>query len=239
MAPPNLKAIENTVSKLLKKISDLEEENTALRKSIEFCSDSFNNWKKEIDEIKKLKDQLSTMIPAESSKASRIQDEVQRAMESDHQHSRLNNLKITGVPEKENENLYTTVINISKAIGEPLELNEIDIVHRVPSYSKSMPKPIIVRFVNRWKKENILFKLRSQKKRTTTTDAGDEGRERPIFINEHLAQSGETLAKKARDLKRSKKVLHTWVRNARVYIRKTEDGPARCVTALLDLEAFE
>jgi len=97
-------------------------------------------------------------------------------------------------------------------------MSAIDLVHRVPAYSRSTPKPTIVRFVTRRTKENILRKLRSQKKRVPTNDSGVEGPELSIFINEHLTQIGETLARRATNLKRSKKILYTWVRNANVFI---------------------
>lgn len=191
-----------------------------------------------MDDIKRLRSELSTMIQTESSKTHRIPEEIMNARKAYQQHSRLNNLKLTGVPEAEREDLYSSVINLAEGLGEPLTKDEIDVINRVPSYAKDS-KPIIVRFVSRWKKEEILQKLLTQKRKLTTVDAKLQGPTRPIFINEHLTRQNETLAKGARDLKKTKIILYTWVRNTKVFIKKTENSPPILIKSLKDLEQFK
>lgn len=45
---------------------------------------------------------------------------------------------------------------------------------------------------------------------------------RLIYINDHLIRSNEFLFKKARDLKRDNKIKFAWVKNGKVFIRKTD-----------------
>ena len=97
--------------------------------------------------------------------------------------TRKNNIEISGFSEKVNEDLYSIICEIGGKIGIQINKGDIDIAHRVPTRRVDSPRPIIVRFINRWKKQEIL----DAKPRLTTGDFKSEGPRRNIYIGEHLS----------------------------------------------------
>ena len=76
-------------------------------------------------------------------------------------HSFLYNIKVVGVPEiSVDESAASTsklCLNIFKEMGANVTVNNIDIVHRVPSRnSNGKPKPIVCRFVRRLAKDMVM-----------------------------------------------------------------------------------
>jgi len=76
-------------------------------------------------------------------------------------HLRKNNIEIAGIPEKveeTREDLFGYLDKIGKATGVPIRREDIDALHRVPTRRTNSPKPIIVKFVRRWVRQDLLEK---------------------------------------------------------------------------------
>ena len=67
------------------------------------------------------------------------------------QYTRKFNLKIHGIPEKNDENPEDIVLDLAKLMEIDLTYDDIDIIHRLNKGQKS-PRPIIVRFSNYYSK---------------------------------------------------------------------------------------
>ena len=83
------------------------------------------------------------------------------------QYSRRDNIKVVGIPETEGENCVEKVKELGEAIGVDIQDSDISTAHRVKSRGKK-GNPMIVRFVRRETKEQMMFnkkKLKEQKKR--------------------------------------------------------------------------
>lgn len=166
-------------------------------------------------------------------------------------YQRRNNLEINGVPEVKNENLYEVIARLGAVLNVSIDYRHIDTIHRVPTRRTGEPKPIIVRFFNRWLRDQ-LYRARKEKKdicaadigigtRSVGAKEGDKKKERvdPIFINEHLTPHNQAIFKRARHLKASKFYKYAWTNGGKVFLRKTEESSPIRVTNTLLMENLE
>ena len=116
-----------------------------------------------------------------------------------HQYTRRENMIITGIPmpEKGKEDLMKTVITLCEAMGAQLSKAEISTVHRMATKKDTPVKPIIIRFVNRWKKSELMEYARREQ--PTTSLLGIEPSE-DIFFSDQLSQETKQLLGKTKEL---------------------------------------
>ena len=87
-------------------------------------------------------------------------------MNNHAQHGRSYNVRIFGIQETEGEKVKGKVCQlVEKALGIPLKEADIAAAHRLPTKHKDKPKPVIVKFVDKEKKFQIL-KVRKKLKGT-------------------------------------------------------------------------
>ncbi|KAI3370900.1 hypothetical protein L3Q82_007410 [Scortum barcoo] len=98
------------------------------------------------------------------------------------------------------------VVAFLQSKGIELDGNNIESCHPLPRRKASDRPSIIMRFVNRKHKITLLKEGRKLK----GTD---------VYINEHLTKYNADIAKKARYLKKQKKIQHTWSTNCKVFIK--------------------
>lgn len=150
------------------------------------------------------------------------------------QYSRNANLEIKGIPKQENENVTETVKTIGDLIGSPIAVNEIEVCHRVPTRNKE--SNIIVQFRSRTRRDAVLEA--AKKKRITNKDLGSTSTA-PIYINEHLCPVLKRLLGMSVAKKHEHKWKFVWVRNGRIFARKTDNAPILEVTHADDLEKIK
>lgn len=97
-------------------------------------------------------------------------------------YQRRTNIKICNVPVREGESTNNIISKISESLEVPLQ-GGIEACHRVPPKNKHS-KPIVVRFVNRRTKENLMQK--SKIKRMNTKDLGFSGHALPVYLSEAI-----------------------------------------------------
>ena len=111
-------------------------------------------------------------------------------------------------PEEELQNLEHQVIGF---LNNKLELNikpaDINACHTIKNKQREKPDNIIIRFISRKNKVEVL--KRSRKLKGTN-----------IYINEHLTPKNNEIAKKARLLRKQGKISRAWIRDCKVFIKK-------------------
>ncbi|KAJ8866753.1 hypothetical protein PR048_032614, partial [Dryococelus australis] len=85
---------------------------------------------------------------------------------------------------------------------------EVGILQQIPSSKTEMPKPIIVKFINRWNEEEIVEAER-MKRHLTTEDLKLTGKVHAIYINEHLTVRA---------------YQYIWTRDCKVFARKDDSS---------------
>lgn len=136
------------------------------------------------------------------------------------QYSRRNNLEIKNVPASSEESLPDVMLKIATCLKEELRLEDIDVVHRVPTKEKGRPN-IVVKFVSRSVRDRLLQS--AKRNRLTTSSLGFENND-PVYINEHLCPEYKILLGKAIQTKREKNWKFAWVSQSKVLMRKVENS---------------
>lgn len=230
-------SINDTLNKVLSEVTIIKNNQLELQKSVDFCCnkvDDFqlklNSMDDKIKELQILKEENNCLKSLTSSLKSTIEDLEQR--------SRNKNLELTGIPEENNENLFSLLNEVGKTIGCPIIASDIDTVHRVGhlNANSTRPKNIIVAFTSRAKKEAILNKARlKQKQGIMTTDIGFMNPPSRIYINDHLSPVNKLLLRDAKIKAKETNYKYVWVRHYKVFVRKNETAPIIVINTKSDL----
>lgn len=152
----------------------------------------------------------------------------------DHeQWTRMNNVEIKGIPQKNDENLFNILQRLATKANLEFDINQINFITRVPSYDKNATKSIIVSFHNRYKKEDFVAATRKLKL-NKLSDFGFDGKGN-IYINDHLTPHNKKLLTKARSIAREKNFQYIWVRNCKIMARKNNDSKIIAIRSQMDL----
>ena len=141
------------------------------------------------------------------------------------QYSRRNSVRVSGIPENDEENTDNIILNISDAIGANLNERDICRSHRVGDKSKG-PRSIIVKFVSYNAKQKLMIK----RKDLGTTPAEELfpnadwlSDDISISVNDDLTKRRAILAFEARKAKRAEKIKDTWVSNGKIMVKLNND----------------
>lgn len=163
--------------------------------------------------------------------------ELEGKLEQRDQNNMANEIEIMGMPEHGGENLVHIMLTTAQKIGVELNENDIDHVVRVgprrvqaPKY----PRPVVVRFVRRLKRDQIVKSAKTR--RGLTSEDIAEGMPGRVFINERLTKSNRTLFRNARLRAAERGFRFCWVRNGSIYVRRAEGQPAIRVSSTHDLD---
>lgn len=154
-------------------------------------------------------------------------------------HMREGNLEINGIPEHRSENLYNTVVQLTKAVDNPLQVDDILHVTRVAKISKDNDKPravvaklrsprirdIVLAAVKNFNKANSQDKLNSH-------HLGIGGTKSSVYVSEHLTSANKYLHAAARKKAKELAFKFVWVRNGRIFVRKDENHQSLLIRSL-------
>ncbi|XP_046662973.1 uncharacterized protein LOC124355863 [Homalodisca vitripennis] len=151
------------------------------------------------------------------------------------QYSRRNTLEIYGVPEEKNEDTLETVKKVGAALNMTIENDMVDACHRL--YKKpgtKGPAGIIVKFVRRGGKEDMIHKRKV--KRALSTRHINLPMDSQIYINESFCPTKRRLLALARVKKKDLGYAFLWVRNGKIFMRKKEGDRAKEIVSQQDLQ---
>ncbi|XP_054266878.1 uncharacterized protein LOC128989046 [Macrosteles quadrilineatus] len=160
---------------------------------------------------------------------------LEERVEECEQYSRSNCVEIQGIPRTPTEDVLTIVKEVGKAMDMDITDTMVDTCHRLgPRGSGSTQSGIIVKFVRRIDKEELLRKRRV--KRTLSTRHMGRTDDLPIYNNESLSPARRRLHTLARTYKKEKNYKFLWVRNGKIFLRKEENAPVKVITSEEDLK---
>ncbi len=190
-----LKGAEKTIQELTESMNQIKEKDMAdLKEEVQFLRSKLYNHA----EVKKM----------ESIHTKQKIDDLE-------QESKLNNLRIVGIPEDINvndENLLQKFLTIAneKLNLQAITKDDIDQCYRLGKPNDLKARDVIVRFNNR-EKRNLVFKCKRNMPREDP----------PIYINEDLTQPRNKLFYDARCLRKTKKIHATWTQEGNIIIKVT------------------
>lgn len=190
-----------------------------LHKTMEDYKQIIDNLTEENIELRNLNHVLTTRI-----------GKVEYTMDCFEQKTLNRNLIISGIPEKENENLKSIITKMCSAININAIDTDIKNIERLKTHSENsgMPKSVIIEFNNIRVRDEMLKK---KKEKLSTSNimhdiVKNSSDDRPIYITEEITKYRRYLFKIARDIKREKRIEFAWVKNGELFVKKNKDSKA-------------
>lgn len=209
---------------------EIRNELRSLKDSMKYCSDTCDDVKDISKDVKELRREIQLLTNTNNE----LQTENKRLgsrVEELEQYQRTNNLEIKGVPADGDP--VTAVVKIGQFIGEPINESDIDVCHRV-STKKENEKNIVVRFVQRSKRNSLLAKCK--KFRGLNAESLGYRDRTPVFVNEHLTRRNKQLLGAAISRKRQAGWKYVWSSGGKIYARKDDGSDVLRIEDLDDIQ---
>lgn len=142
-------------------------------------------------------------------------DDLELKLDIAEQYSRRNCIRIAGLPESEDEDttrVTMELINDTMALDPPLELQEVDRLHRVGKPDSQKPRGIIVKFAT-YRSRARVFNAKAALSGKLFGPA-----QKKVFINDDLTRQRSKLLYEARQLKKKRLIQDAWTREGTVLI---------------------
>lgn len=181
-----------------------------------------------LEEIEKLKNIISekdAVIQNLEKKVSILEEQSDEL----EQYSRRNSLRVSGIPEDNDKDCYTHVLETLNhhlpSLPEPIALSEIDRLHRCGKpRADGRPRNVLIKFTSYQNRQKIMMK-RSALKGTN------------IFLNEDLTQKRNNLLYSARVQKRNGHLRECWSSDGRILVKDLQ-GNTHLLKKTDDLKQF-
>lgn len=156
------------------------------------------------------------------------------------QQARSSNVEIQCLPQHNGENLINTVVNLAKVISCDITESNIHHVTRIAKQntSSTRPKSIIVQFCSPRVRDSFLaasIKFNKNKQADDKLNSGllgVGGKKESIYVVEHLSMANKALHAAARSKAKELGYKYVWVRNGRVFMRKSDGSDYVYVNSL-------
>ncbi|KAL7405847.1 hypothetical protein ABVT39_008511 [Epinephelus coioides] len=135
---------------------------------------------------------------------------------------------VTGMNNEEQESVSVEqqVTAFLQSKGIEVDNNNIEACHPLPRKNKTDKPAIIMRFVNR-KHKNALIR---QGKKLKGSD---------VYLNEHLTKRNGDIARRARFLRKQRKIQSTWTANCKIYIKLNGSPEEAKVLVIRDIDELD
>lgn len=202
---------------------ELRSEIQTLSASVKLC----NSRTDEIEgKVEKIESRLS-ILETTKNEINSLQEVIAglKAEINDKEQDGLSNdIDITCVPEETHENPIHLAKLIATKVGLQIQNQDIVWAHRVggkKAHGSDRPRPLVVRFVLRETRDQMLRNARVRK--LTTAQLGMEGQpDKAIYLNERLTAFNRQIFRKSREMGHQKEWKHIWTRNGRIFVRKND-----------------
>ncbi|XP_026745842.1 uncharacterized protein LOC113507180 [Trichoplusia ni] len=216
---------------------ELKSEVTDLQNNVKFLSAKYDTVMEKINCLDNKAKKINTLELEVSDLRGQLKS-IEGNIEKQEQWGRRSNIEIIGLPEKNGENLMNALSKLATYAKCPFNpQTDIDFVTRVAHLNKDLkkPKPVIVRFLARYKKDEFLSRLREFKD-IKASDIGYSENTSRIYFNEHLTSCKKMLLNKVKKLAVEKQYKYVWVKNFSILARKTDSSTAIHISSEDDLK---
>lgn len=215
-----------------------------LKKSMDFLSEEVTTVSKQQKQIMVLLEKVKALKLKSEEKDKKIAFLENRVSELE-QFTRMNDIIVSGLEtkprsyaravsrmennepnEKDEQSADDQVTTFLQSKGIKVDTGNIEACHPLPRKRKEDKPAIIIRFVNRKQKMELLrqgWKLK-----------GTE-----VYLNEHLTKKNADIAKKARFLRKQRKIQSTWTSNCKVFIKLNGTPEEARVLVIRNVEELE
>ena len=241
------KAVQQLKKDFADKLDSLQAELVEVKESQIFLSSKYEELKLDNDKLAVINRQQEQEIS--KLKKQIVESQIQGEREAEkidslEQYGRRQNLEITGIPVKKNENTNKIVMEVAKLLNVEISPEQISTSHRIASRTNKHkdnesqpPPPIIARFVNR-DVRNELYYNRKLAHNLDLKGFSVEGTHR-IFVNENLTQARKKLFWMVKQKAKLADYKYFWTMNGNIYTRKHNDSNALIIKGEKDLDLIK
>ncbi|KAK4871578.1 hypothetical protein RN001_015702 [Aquatica leii] len=208
-----------------------------INKSLEFCIEKSDENTKLItaqnEQIKKQQELIESLV-TENSILKKQVNQLKYDLDCAQQDSRLNSVKIHGLPVEPNQPLLPSIINLSKSIDFPLQEDMLDTYFQLKNKINDRPGTVVLKFLRRSDKNTFLQKKKIRRD-LNTTHLGLQTSS-PIYINESLTAERRILLSKARKFKKDFNWKYVWTSAGKIFLRKTDNSKVIMITSQADID---
>ncbi len=138
---------------------------------------------------------------------------------------KMNNLRIAGLEEEDDEDVQAKVIGLAKDLNTKLEPKDIIEVQRMGRPKQNQTRDILIKFAN----HQIRNALYQNRKRLQHTRSG-------VYMNEDLTQGRSKLFYEARKLRKQGRIFGAWSQHGNILIKIVEhQSQPRAVSCYNDI----
>lgn len=227
------KSVGGTIRDILGlELKSLKDEIKEMKEAMSFINSKYETITKEHDEsVKKMR-----YLESENKEMQSKIDNMSNRINQMEQNARVNNIEIQCVPERKEENLLKIVSELGKSINCHITEEQLTHYTRVAKLNKDSDRPrsIVVQFSASKMRDQFLASAIKHNKfkphdRLNSSHAGISGTKTPIYISEHLSPANKALHAAARQTAKEKGYKYVWIRNGRVYMRKTDNSEFKII----------
>ncbi|KAK5648779.1 hypothetical protein RI129_003671 [Pyrocoelia pectoralis] len=184
--------------------------------------ESIERHEEEIDALKTVNTVLKKRLTA-----------VEYDLDAEKQERRLNSIEVFGLPVNGTETPAQAFYGLCNAIGVTIEDNMIDDCFKLKKVDTIKYPTIIVRFVKRSDKNNLMSKVRVRRNLSTAILGMKESS--PIYINEALTSTRKKTLLAARKLVAEYGWKYVWSRTGKIFVRKSDSSKIHAVNSIEEL----
>ena len=226
------KTITSTVSSYFKSIDNKIED---LQHSISFISTQYDDMKKQIDTYTEIIDKQKEDNVYLQKSVENLTNKI-NLME---QQARSNNVEIQCVPESRNENLVSIVKHLATTVGYHLNDSNISHCTRIAKMNtkSARPRSIVVQLNTPLTRDHLLaavikFNRNNPSEKLNSSHVGIAGDRSSIYVGEHLSSTNKFIHAAARRKAKELNYKHVWVRNGKIFMRKTDTSDYKVISSI-------
>lgn len=230
---------EDIMNALNEQIKHLERE---LGKSVDACHERIGDLVKTIEQqskaLKEYEKKFDIICEENANLRGKVKN-LESRLEDLEQYSRVNCIEVNGKPENKNDSPLEMIKKVGNALDVDIQEDMVDACHYLGAKQEGKNRGIIVKFVRRTTKEEILRKRKVKRNLNTTHIGLTQSPSSVIYVNESLSPARRKILNAARAFRRDYGYTFVWVNNGKVFLRKNEGERAVAVTSLEQLTELQ
>lgn len=213
------------------------------RQSLSFFNDFYEEAKKSMED----KTARIMKLEKENVELRSTMGNIVKRLNTIEQQSRSSNMEIQCVPEHRSENVVSTVLQLGTAVG--CKIADTDILHatRVAKMDNqsTRPRSIVVKFSTPRTRDSLLAATIKYNKKNPNDKLNSAhigiatNKPQPIYVSEHLSAHNKSLHAAARIKAKEMGYRFVWIRNGRIFMRKSESSECISITNIDTLKSLK
>lgn len=220
--------ISGKLTNILSEQKNLTDLVDSFQRTISFLSDRYDELKCDLD----VKTEKISSLEKSNATLQEVVLNLTKRLNNTEQHARSNNLEIQCVPENKSENVIDTLLDIGKVIKSKVKDADVSHCTRIAKKDSesTRPRSILVKFNTPRLRDEFLaatlqFNKSNPQDRLNTTHLGASvDKAQPIYVAEHLSADNKSLHAAARARGKELGFKFVWVRNGRIFMKKSVDS---------------